>query len=78
MPVDVSISRRKDEDPLEKLTKIASIGISAAGLAQKAGGAKPDSGDAMTRRFDQLKEPELGSSASNVAAKKSYGLGMKY
>ncbi len=36
--VEVNSSKRKDEDPLDKLVKLTSIGTSIAGMASKAGG----------------------------------------
>ncbi len=69
MAVEVNRSQRKDEDPLDKLMKITSIGTSVAGMASKSG--------AMDRRLDSLKtgDPTVVSDTSNMGKLKSKNYG---
>ena len=52
MPVDVARSNRKEEDPLDKLMKVTSLGIGIAGVAQKSNNG------AMDRRLQDLKSED--------------------
>lgn len=71
MAAEVFRSNKQQEDPLDKVVKLTSIGVGVAGLASKGGGARTASddlktgppqamsdtnyGDAMSRRLGKLK-----------------------
>jgi len=73
--VSVNVSRKEEEDPLDKLTKLTSLGLMGAQLASGFKGKVPTD-DAVTRRLNALqaaREETLQNSIFGGGAKSNFG-----